>query len=387
MIFTKEIMLTEHQNKILKGVLEAIKTNKYVVLNGSAGTGKTTVMKEFIKQLKKTGQRYTLNATTHEAARQLESKVNEQVGTIHKLHGLVPRYKRDAKSTYLIRSKGNSSIPKTRAIHIIDEASMIGTELLSFIQEDTKGKYLFIGDDKQLPPVEDNNQDCVSPIFQMGFPTFTLEEIHRQAKENDNIKLSMNLDLLNSGEDGEYYEWILNQEIFNIIEQYDATYLAFRNIHVDRINKEYREYLGITDPYVTGEEVILQAPIAGYTNGERVKIFSIKEETYKKFGLNINCWLINYKIRIPKDYYGQKQVTDKLKSFAGIKDWNNFYPLKDDFTTVKHSYAMTIHKSQGSTFDNTILNVSDAMNCRNVKLRNKLLYTGVTRTQNKNFLI
>ena len=380
-----KITLTEHQNNILDGVLEAFKTNRYVVLSGSAGTGKTTVMKEFINRLGNNGVRYTLNATTHEAARQLEEKTGKATSTIHSFHNLKPHYKRDGESTYLIR-KGDT--PNFNSINIVDEASMIGSDILKFIKEDMRGKYLFIGDEKQLPPVNDPKEDgrYISPIFKQGYPTFTLKEIWRQGLENDNIKLSMNLGFLKNKEDGDFYNWVHNSEVFNLISQ-GCTYISFRNKVVDTINEEYRRYKGITRPYMEGETIILQAPIGKLKNGERVKIYSIKQKTFKRFGVDIGCTEFNNQIRICTTKRGKLILKKRLSILAGIRDWKNFYALKNSFTEVKHSYAMTIHKSQGSTFDNVIVNISDAEYCRDNTLKEKLLYTALTRTSNKNYLV
>jgi exodeoxyribonuclease-5 len=67
--------------------------------------------------------------------------------------------------------------------------------------------------------------------------------------------------------------------------------------------------------------------------------------------------------------------------------WSKYYNLLDRYADVKYNYALTVHKSQGSTFDNVIVINCDIERLRDEKERNKLLYTAITRAKNKLFMI
>nr|MCR5223811.1 ATP-dependent RecD-like DNA helicase [Bacilli bacterium] len=67
------------------------------------------------------------------------------------------------------------------------------------------------------------------------------------------------------------------------------------------------------------------------------------------------------------------------KEFMVIDYYGKYVTIsREDITTIKHAYAMSIHKSQGSEFDHVIL----PMSMEYVRmLYNKLLYTGVSRAK------
>ena len=67
--------------------------------------------------------------------------------------------------------------------------------------------------------------------------------------------------------------------------------------------------------------------------------------------------------------------------------WEQFYYIKNLFADIKYNYAITIHKSQGSTYDNCIVLLKDNERNYNIVQKNKLLYTAITRASNNVFLI
>lgn len=67
--------------------------------------------------------------------------------------------------------------------------------------------------------------------------------------------------------------------------------------------------------------------------------------------------------------------------------WREYYQFMRRFANVSYGYAITAHKSQGSTYHNVIVDVNDLMLNRNVKERNRILYTAMTRAKNSLILI
>ena len=127
------------------------------VLTGAAGTGKTTVIGEIIKEIKQRSQHMPISlcATTHRAAGVLENIVNIPVITGHALFKLRPSVTKYGKET--LKRVGMCEIPFESTV-IIDEASMIGNKFLEAIVDIVQYrnlKVLFVGDYFQLPPPKD----------------------------------------------------------------------------------------------------------------------------------------------------------------------------------------------------------------------------------------
>ena len=151
------------------------------VLTGSAGTGKTTVIKELIRRIQNhaTDPHIVLCATTNRAATVLQDIVGYDVQTGHTAFKLRPTITRYGKE--VLKASGNCTIPHN-SIVIIDEASMIGNQFLKAIVEIVREralKLLFVGDPFQLPPPSD-----ACSIFDGSLVTFMLTKVHRQNEGN-----------------------------------------------------------------------------------------------------------------------------------------------------------------------------------------------------------
>ncbi len=148
----KEIQLNDSQAVILQGLVDWSHTvgeeNLFASLIGSAGTGKTTITKEFIKQCKfKYG--IIVSAPTHKAKKVIERATNLISYTIQKLLGLRPNTDLD---NFDINFPQFDSTAETeiqyQKLLIIDEASMLNADLFDLIVKEAtryKVKVLFIG--------------------------------------------------------------------------------------------------------------------------------------------------------------------------------------------------------------------------------------------------
>ena len=211
--------LTPHQESKLREIIDAVKSGcKRIVLKGSAGTGKTFLSNELIevfrKEIKKYGTIY-VTAPTHKALSVLRTKIEDkdyiEFQTIHSALQL-QRYidKQTGKQTFK-RKKFNPKYPpfKGASLIIIDEASMLSTEfvgenkvegvvlnrepILGYLNESNLSgiPIIFIGDDKQLNPVGEED----SPVFSKSdYKIVEIKEIIRQGAGNPIINLSYNLD-------------------------------------------------------------------------------------------------------------------------------------------------------------------------------------------------
>ena len=143
-----KIQLTPHQETVKAHVLNSVSTLAISALLGAAGTGKTTLMGEIVKEIERV---VCLMAPTHKAASVLAEKTGKGVKTIHSWLGLRP----DTENASGFKRMGPSKLPPN-AVYILDEASMAGTELLDYLAKEAQeknSKILLIGDEAQLPPV------------------------------------------------------------------------------------------------------------------------------------------------------------------------------------------------------------------------------------------
>ena len=192
------MVLTKDQENAVKNITQFLSdTTPYYLLDGSAGTGKTHIMETLLSHRKDV----ILAAPTHKAAKVLSEKVGRNVFTIHKLLNYKMKYDKNGDTIFYQETDTNNKriilenkqikviLPPTgindlllRYIIVIDEASMISEELF-FKLISLNNKILFVGDNLQLPPV---NEDT-SKVFSHVKDKSTLTEIVRTG---DNTELA-----------------------------------------------------------------------------------------------------------------------------------------------------------------------------------------------------
>ena len=154
---------TNQQKKIIKSLAMFISgedTASVFVLNGYAGTGKTTVIAALSKVLNSMNVRTFLLAPTGRAAKVISNYSNKPALTIHKK---IYRQKSATDNSFVINFNKDGN-----AIYIIDEASMISNssyenivfgsgrvldDIFDYVNSGRGGKIIFIGDTAQLPPI------------------------------------------------------------------------------------------------------------------------------------------------------------------------------------------------------------------------------------------
>lgn len=401
----EQIRLSAQQDGVITDLLKNLPkgATKFVgIIEGPAGSGKTTLVRRLIEELKRRGHRIILAAPTHKAASVLSSKANREVVTIQSHLEIRPKRMADELVFSRVSEKGRQrpkeylgSKPHTV---IVDEASMLGSDILSYIAEDRerfKDNYIFVGDRKQINPVN----ETITPIFEQRVRIYNLTEIHRQAAENDNILLSQNLDWLDDFRDGEYFNWadpIVARDA--IVQSWkkgeDARYLAYTNKRVNGANLSLRNLIvGASEPFVSGEIITMSAPFSrdgrGVSTSEEVAI--VKAERTRIDGIAvtmINEWLPVIEpgdlIRYEREKSRRAQVCRRDRKLWGPV----FYGFMEQFAQATYPYAMTVHKSQGSTFSDAVIDVSNIKGkCQESMEIPRLLYTAITRTAGKNLLL
>lgn len=195
--------LSNEQNQVLDMLMNFVNSDKeYFMLEGYAGTGKTTVVSKFVSLLSE-NCRIVMTAPTNKAVKVLaDNKEVEgiQYGTIHKLLNLTVQIKYPDKKKgenfepyqILVPKRYGSITINEYNVIILDEASMLDDDLFLMLHDNKEKnvKIIFMGDPAQIPPV---NQDDSIPLKVKGREEYdiqyaVLKTIMRQA-DGSKIKI------------------------------------------------------------------------------------------------------------------------------------------------------------------------------------------------------
>jgi exodeoxyribonuclease-5 len=221
-------------------------------LNGYAGTGKTTLIRYVIDDLKLDLTRIAFIAFTGKAALVIQQKHLFPATTIHKK---IYKSYYDEKTNKLISIRRSKKEMEDIDLFILDECSMVSKKLMKDLLSFNK-PIICIGDTFQLPPVSSES------YFYKGFnPDSTLEEITRQSLDNPIIKLSMDIRENKWPKRGLYGESILiNFYDFidiNYLLQADQVICGYNHTRIN-VNRWFRNKLFgyIPDKPVIGDKII-----------------------------------------------------------------------------------------------------------------------------------
>ena len=169
------------------------KQNPTYLLQGYAGTGKTTLVTTLVKTLPMIGMRYQLMAPTGRAAKVLSGYTGKTASTIHrKLY----RFQAYADGSFRMTRAENKS---KNTIFIVDECSMISDDLskgrsllddlINYVFSGENCRLLLIGDNAQLPPVglensPANDINVLKNEFGLTVAAYELTEVMRQEVES-----------------------------------------------------------------------------------------------------------------------------------------------------------------------------------------------------------
>jgi hypothetical protein len=349
-----------------------------------------------------------LTATTNKAAKALKDALGEthplsdSVTTIHSYLSLVIQNDFTTGQQKLI--KGGSYKVKHNVICFIDEASMADTHLLKIIRESfINSKIIFIGDPDQILPVF----HTLSPVFVEPSEIF-LDETVRQAKGSNITTLghayraALTTGLYPVVEDyanGVDVEIINGSTFKSLTEQFFTSQeykdnpnyckiLGWTNNRVQEYNSFIRNLYTAQKPFVDGEYVIANQPVI------RNQVTEVPNETvlqilkaspvFDMYGLEVQeLTFRNGHYITPIDF---KKASDLIKSYAKAKDWQTYFSLKEELCDFRANHALTVHKSQGSTYDYVFLDLNDiGRNNQNAEIA-RLMYVATTRARIKVFI-
>lgn len=416
---------TSHQLEKINAAISLVdQGHKRIIISGSAGVGKTFAAKVLLDHyLKKVllmnqnahrwapGSIY-VTAPTNKALSILQQKIpphnNIVFKTTHSALKLTRIVEDKKNSVYFAQMKNDKNPPFDGCVMaLVDECSMLESKILDML-DDFPFPIIFIGDNQQLNPIK----EYVSPVFNRGYPTVELTEIIRQGEGNPIIELSRNLHLiktrqpnLTSDNTGYIFQNDRTKIIQNLAEVNgtdELKYLAYTNIEVDSTNKRVRELLYGDRPAIVelGETLVMDAPKGEHWTNQEVKVEDLKIITeqvlvptsYTKFTFNgpINCEKIKMRVyRVNDDFniVQEHSVSMFNHILAALVtncskfgwSWKCKFFFEEQFAKTKYNHAITVHKSQGSTYKEAVMNVGNINYNRNDIERTRMLYTGVTR--------
>lgn len=199
----------------IEAFLDPSCTDRFFILKGAAGTGKTSVIKAVTEYLAQQEHIFYLTAPTGRAAQIIGKKTGQPAGTTHSLVYLAE----SDEDGVVVTLKPKTNQEEAPAVYIVDEASLISdtnyqgdasfvseetllTRLISYANEgNVKSKFLFIGDAYQLPPVGAAcspalSEEYLRNKFRLTGKSFSLQQVMRQ--DNDSYILHNANQLRNS---------------------------------------------------------------------------------------------------------------------------------------------------------------------------------------------
>ncbi len=368
------ILLDEIQvNAIIMALTERI-----MIITGSPGTGKSTILNFIIKILEREKKKFMMAAPTGRASKRMTETTGRESKTIHRLLNFNPRLNKFLK---------NEDNPIDADIIIIDEASMLDIrlmrDLLSAIKIDSS--LIFVGDIDQLPSVGPGY--VLGDLIRSGtVPVCELKKIYRQEGQSQIIKNAHKV------RDGQF-PYIKNKdsEDFFFIEKNDPEEVVNLILHL----------LSNKIPSSFGMDPLNDVQVLVPTNKGVCGVINLNSRIQKMLNpgstglLHGNRWfrvgdkVIQLKNNYNKDIYNgdigiitsiDMELKEASINYDGRKVDYSFYEMDE----INHSYAISIHKSQGSEFKCVIIPL---LTSHYMLLQRNLLYTALTRARELAILV
>ena len=382
---TSAIELSEKQVEAVKMVND----NNVSIITGGPGTGKTTIIKTIIDIYKVRGKKVVLCAPTGRAAKRMTEATKNEASTLHRL----------LEIGKVFDDKPNPDLdvtPIDADVVIIDEVSMVDIFLMNYVLNAIfKGtKLVLVGDTDQLPSVGPGTV-LKDLIESKRVPYIKLNKIFRQALKSNIIvnshKVNEGINFLEEDDLEDKNKNLKND--FDFIEEKSTTniiniILRMYNLDVQIITPSKKGDLGtknlnkLIQEKFNPQSIVKNEKKFGdiiFREGDKIMQTKNNYDIMWRRKSEINSGIFN----------GEMGVIEKIDDDAGeVKirfddDKVAFYGYQD-LDQIEHSFAITVHKSQGSEFQTVIMPIYQAAP---MLLTRNLLYTGMTRAKDKLIMI
>jgi len=379
------IQYNDDQRKAISSALN----NNITIISGGPGTGKTTIINAIVRlYIEKNDlnnldivEQIALLAPTGRASKKMSTSTGLSASTIH-------RYLKWNKDTndFMI----NENNKNFQRLIIVDEVSMIDTHLFASLLKGINSyvKLILVGDAHQLPSVGPGlilsdliNSDLfnyvpLNQIYRQSENSY-IPYLAREVKNKDlceeftNKKDDYNFIMIDSKKICESIKKIIEAGINKGYDENNLQILAPKYKGDNGIDVLNSILCNIFNPS-TGQREIQYGEII-YKEGDKV-LQLVNDADNNVFNGDIGFIKSIATINTP---YKKEVVSIDF-------DGNIVMYQKKDLKNIRHAYAITIHKSQGSEFDHVIMPIS--FNYGSM-LYNKILYTGVSRAKKSLILI
>ena len=450
----------EQQSAIINAV-SFLKTNtdptQYYVIEGKAGTGKTTIAKEILKEFE--NEQIYVAAVSHKAKSVIKNSFGEDTRrkkffSIAGLLGMKGINDNDTQTTKFQVSLKVPLFDNPPALLVIDEASMITEDVLKKIIDINSSlsrpfQMLFLGDIGQIQPIRDDQSEFYrthkdllnkkSDIFNSKHKSKLITRVRQgesnpilpyadyfwenSQKENPELNPTQHIvrnnqitdkgSLLFSNSEAEVLNSVI-KSVKNAVEKGLTNHVKIVTYHVNEkteLNKKIHEALfGKDSDYSKGDFIILNQPYdvslyVSMENSTEMQITGIKDIEEDENGIHIlnietngsaydvhdgterkNC-TIQVVSRNDIAKYNQKlqEMANEAKRQMNVaykrQLWIQFWEYKGRYADVDFGYAITAHKSQGSTYDIVVVDEKDIMgtSATSNQEKSELIYTALTR--------
>ena len=445
---------TNNQKKIIEKLSEWLAegdTNSIFLLNGYAGTGKTTIIASFVAALRDLGIKPILLAPTGRAAKVLSHYSNYEAHTIHK-RIYRERTITDYESRFSLdynREKG--------AIFIVDEASMLSNsssenaafgsgslldDLVEYVRSGKGCRLMLVGDDAQLPPVGSDISPALDPIELSHYGDVcygTMDEVVRQSHDSGILfnatmlrcmlenriheipRFDMSYPDFRRVEGGELLEEL--QDCYDRFGRDETIVITRSNKRANRYNEGIRRHTLSAEEEIEGGDMLMivknnyfyaerdkESPMSFVANGDVARLRRIRrfEEFYGFRFAEATLQFPDY-----NDYEMQVKVlldtiSSESPSLTREQSHQLFMEVEKDYEDIKakakryrairenayfnamqikFAYAVTCHKSQGGQWRAVF--VDRCLFGDETMSRDMLrwLYTAITRATDRVYLV
>jgi exodeoxyribonuclease-5 len=425
--------LNTGQTSAISAMFDYMRTaEKFFLLEGSAGTGKSTCIQFFARHVaKELGRpiRIALTAPTNKATGVLRNLQNAIGGdcecvTIYSLLGLKLMNDKPVRG---VGALGENKAEQYDLV-VVDEGSMVGRKK----EENEMGlwehmnqaalyhgtKFIIMADRYQLPPIGQS----LSPVFDITNGA-RLTEVMRHDNQiltlctriRDLIDEEKRLTVFTSDYDDQGGVYTMTHKHY--LEQMKQGFtsdsyqenpdkfraLAWRNDTVSGYNDQIRHAMydeaAEQSPFLTGERIVACQPVAPLikeenefymatdAEGEVVSNRVVSHPTYPM--LTCHCLTIEPDYGPTATAYAlheeskreYEKLAARLSDNARAKkaSWAEFWKLKESIHDIRPGHAITSHRSQGSTFETVFVDVPDLMANRNTWEAMRCLYVACSR--------
>lgn len=455
------ITYNKEQQSAIVNAVSFLKTNtdptQYYVIEGKAGTGKTTIAKEILKEFE--DEQIYVAAVSHKAKGVIKNSFGEDTRgkkffSIAGLLGMKGINDNDTQTTKFQVGLKVPLLDNPPALLVIDEASMITEDVLKKIIDINSSlsrpfQMLFLGDIGQIQPIRDDQSEFYrthkdllnkkSDIFNSKHKSKLITRVRQgeanpilpyadyfwenSQKENPELNPTQHIvrnnqitdkgSLLFSNSEAEVLNSVI-KAVKNAVENGLTNHVKIVTYHVNEkteLNQKIHEALfGKDSDYSKGDFIILNQPYdvslyVSMENSTEMQITGINDIEEDENGIHIlnietngsaynvhdgserkNC-TIRVVSRNDIAKYNQKlqeiaNEAKRQKNGAYKRQlWRQFWEYKGRYADVDFGYAITAHKSQGSTYDIVVVDEKDIMGTTATSNQEKseLIYTALTR--------